>query len=187
MTSTEVRTTTAHSGSVVKYHTGSELMAARKKHLSCHVMLLSAFWAYASQAMYMVISPEMPIGQAPIPPPPLSCARKAMKVVVPHMIHEKTCGLVLFCWMARVYGTKPTNVNAMAMPLRTSRYIMDSNSVWACCFFKVNHADNRREQASGKFTTAWSVRCTPVMGVIVWGASPLYVNPVSASLQKHNY
>jgi hypothetical protein len=33
----------------------------------------------------------------------------------------------------------------------------------------------------------WNDWCTPGMGVILWGESPLYVNRVSVKLQKHKY
>jgi len=66
--STEVNTTTAHIGSDVKYQKGREAKAAIKNTQSVRVIDISERFKNASMAINVVIVPDTPIGQAPIPP-----------------------------------------------------------------------------------------------------------------------
>ncbi|CDH47022.1 hypothetical protein BN874_70006 [Candidatus Contendobacter odensis Run_B_J11] len=66
--STTVSTTTAHTGSDVKYQRGNEDMAAIKNNQSVFVIVTSARLTYANMAISIVMLPETPMGHAPTPP-----------------------------------------------------------------------------------------------------------------------
>ena len=101
-TSTIVKMTTAHNGSEVTYHNGNEEIAVTKNNPSIFVTVISARLMKARNAIYIVIIPETPIGQAPTPPLPSSWARKTMKVLMPQMTQEKTWGFVVPLIMLRI-------------------------------------------------------------------------------------
>ncbi|NOR19743.1 MAG: hypothetical protein GQ538_06600 [Xanthomonadales bacterium] len=60
----------------MKYQNGNEDMAETKNNQSVRVMVMSPRFSQANSAINIVMIPETPIGHAPAPALPSSCARK---------------------------------------------------------------------------------------------------------------
>ena len=80
-------------------------------------MEISTLFKNARRAIKSVITPEMPIGQAPIPAFAWSWAKKTIMVVVPHISQEKTWGLVVPVNIDRIYGINAMKVSKIAILL----------------------------------------------------------------------
>jgi len=53
--------------------------------------------------------------------------------------------------------------------------------------FELTSRPNSLRKKEHRLAVWWSDLCTPGMGVILWGASPLYVNPVTVVRQENKY
>lgn len=87
--------TTDSNGLCKNNQSGMVHNAVMKKHQSVLVMLTSDLYLYARKAISKVKMAETPVAQAPAPPPSDIWAKNMIEVIMPQIIHENKCGLVL--------------------------------------------------------------------------------------------
>src|SRR6185503_6416103 len=73
------------------------------------------------------MQPENPIGHAPTPPPPASCAKNTINVLTAQITHENTCGTVSATRIERMYSANSATVTRNATALKTSLITTDTS------------------------------------------------------------
>src|SRR6185503_15419679 len=78
------------------------------------------------------MQPENPMGHAPTPPPPASCAKNTISVLAAQITHENTCGTVSATRIERMYSANSATVTRNAIALKISLISMSASLTTHC-------------------------------------------------------